>query len=54
MYATAPVAVLISPITFIDGAEAIDATVNTRTVWGARQFAAVFDPCVHLATETTL
>jgi hypothetical protein len=50
-YATAPVSVLMSPVTFIDGAEATDWSVNTRTVWGSRVFAATFDPCVHLATE---
>jgi hypothetical protein len=53
-YATAPVAVLTSPVTFIDGAEAVDPTTNTRIVWGSRMFAATFDPCVHLATELTL
>jgi hypothetical protein len=53
-YATAPVAVLMSPITFIDGTEAVDRQTNNRTVWGSRVFAATFDPCVHLATEITL
>jgi hypothetical protein len=53
-YATAPVAVLTSPVTFVDGAEAVDPTTNTRTVWGTRVFAATFDPCVHLATELSL
>jgi len=53
-YATAPVAVLTSPVTFIDGPAAVDHATNTRTVWGSRVFAATFDPCVHLATEITL
>jgi hypothetical protein len=53
-YATAPVAVLISPITLITDPDAVDRSTNTRTVSGSRVFAAAFDSCVHLATELTL
>lgn len=55
VYATAPVAVLMSPVV-VDDHEAhnVAATSNTRTVWTSRVVAALFDPCVHLATELTV
>lgn len=52
LYATSPVAVLMSPLVIDpDEASRVDRATNTRTVWTSRVFAAVFDPCVHLATE---
>lgn len=55
LYATAPVAVLLSPLVIDpDEASRVDRATNTRTVWTSRVFAAVFDPCVHLATELTV
>lgn len=53
-YATSPVSVLTSSWDIEDDPSSVDHTVNTRTVWAARLFAATFDPCVHLATEITL
>lgn len=54
-YATAPVAVLMSPLAPItDDHTVIDRASNTRTTWTSRVFAAVFDPCLHLATELTI
>lgn len=54
-YATAPVAVLASAWEFVlDDPSTVDRSVNTRTVWASRVFAAIWDPCVHLATEITL
>lgn len=54
-YATAPVAVLASPwVIDLDDRNNVDRSVNTRTVWATRVFAATFDPCVLLATEITL
>lgn len=54
-YATSPVAVLTTPVEFEDSdPTVVDHATNTRTVWAARTFAALFDPCVHLATEITL
>lgn len=55
VYATAPVAVFLSPVEIDDDdAVIVDRDTNTRTVWGHRMAAATFDPCVHLATEITL
>lgn len=54
-YATAPVAVLMTPWEIDDDdVSTVDRAVNTRTTWASRLFAAVFDPCTHLATEITL
>ncbi len=54
-YATSPVAVLTSGWDFVtDNADTVDRAVNTRTTWASAVFAALFDPCVHLATEITL
>lgn len=54
-YATSPVSVLATPWDVrADDVDAVDHRTNTRTVWASRVFAAVFDPCVHLATEITL
>lgn len=51
-YATSPVSVLVSDLAFVsDDAQTVDRSVNTRTTWAERVFAATFDPCVHLATE---
>ncbi|MDN5933643.1 MAG: hypothetical protein L0I24_21675, partial [Pseudonocardia sp.] len=55
MYATSPVTVLLSTWALdLDETSRVDRAVNTRTTWASRVFAAVFDPCVHLATEITL
>lgn len=55
MYATAPVTVLLSTWALdLDDTSRVDRAVNTRTTWASRVFAAVFDPCAHLATEITL
>jgi hypothetical protein len=54
IYATSPVAVLTSPWVLDLDSSAVDSATNTRTVWASRVFAAIFDPCVHLATEITL
>jgi hypothetical protein len=54
-YATSPVAVFLSPVEIDDDdPQVVDRDTNTRTVWGHRMAAAVFDPCVHLATQITL
>lgn len=53
-YATSPVSVLMSSLEIEDDPSSVDHTVNTRTVWTSRVFAATWDPCVHLATEITL
>jgi hypothetical protein len=54
-YATPPVAVLASAwVIDLDDRNNVDRSINTRTVWATRVFAATFDPCVHLATEITL
>lgn len=54
-YATSPVQVLTSPWDIDpDEQSRVDRTTNTRTTWASRVFAALFDPCVHLATEITL
>lgn len=54
-YATPPVAVLASPwVINPDDQADVDRATNTRTTWASRQFAATFDPCVHLATEITI
>jgi len=55
VYATSPVQVLTSPLEIEpDGPDAVDRSTNTRTTWTSRVFAALFDPCVHLATELDL
>lgn len=55
IYATSPVAVLTSPwVIDTDDTSTVDRATNTRTVWATSVFAALFDPCVHLATEITL
>lgn len=54
-YATSPVAVLMSPVEIEDDDPAtVDRDTNTRTTWGNRIAAALYDPCVHLATEITI
>lgn len=54
-YATAPVMVRTSPLEVqLDPAQIVDRAINTVTVWAERVFAALFDPCVHFATEITL
>lgn len=54
-YATSPVAVLMTGVRLVDDpAQTVDRAVNTRTVWAEREFAATFDPCVHLATEIAI
>jgi hypothetical protein len=54
-YATSPVAVLVADWDVqADDAEVVDRAKNTCTTWASTVFAAVWDPCVHLATEITL
>lgn len=54
-YATSPVVVGVSSLAAItDDVDTVDAATNARTVWTSRPIAAVFDPCVHLATQITL
>lgn len=53
-YATGPVAVLLTGIRLVDGPSTVDRGTNRRTVWAEREFAVLFDPCLHLATEITL
>jgi hypothetical protein len=37
-----------------DDPSTVDRGKNTRVTWAATVFAALFDPCVHFATEITL
>ncbi len=54
-YATAPVQVLISPLSAIAiDRDTVTARTNTRTAWAERLIAATFDPCLHFATEIEL
>lgn len=55
VYATTPPVVLLSPLQLDpDEQSRVDRATNTRTTWAARVVAALFDPCVHLATELNL
>lgn len=54
-YATTPPVVLMSPLDIDrDDQSRVDRATNTRTTWSSRVVAALFDPCVHLATQLTL
>jgi hypothetical protein len=54
-YATSPVAVLTADWEFVtDDPSTVDRGSNTRVTWASTVFAALFDPCVHFATEITL
>jgi hypothetical protein len=54
-YATSPVAVYTADWQFItEDPQTVLKVKNTRTTWAATVFAALFDPCVHLATEITV
>lgn len=51
-YATGPVAVRMTPLDIQDNpAETIDRAVNSQELWGARLYAATFDPCVQFAVR---
>lgn len=53
IYATGPVAVRMTEIDLeFDPTATIDRRINRQEIWAGRLFAAIFDPCVHLAMNT--
>lgn len=53
MYATGPVQTRLSAINVeFEPDETINRRTNRQEIWGDRQFAATFDPCIHMAMNS--
>lgn len=55
LYATGPVTVRTTNVDIgTEPASTLDRSINRRTVWANRVFAATFDPCTHFAIQAAL
>jgi hypothetical protein len=53
MFATGPVAVRLADLDIIEGMmETLSRTTNRQEIWASRLFAATYDPCVAIGTDS--